>query len=56
MHGDGKMLRCCLCGAIISGYGHNPWPLADGNSVCCGRCNATKVIPARLKDAGIRKE
>jgi hypothetical protein len=51
---------CCLCGEPCepwhdppTGYGHNPWPLGENeNDRCCGDCNATKVIPARLTQAG----
>ena len=38
---------CCLCGKEFEGYGNNPAPLKDSGE-CCGRCNAEKVIPARL--------
>ena len=53
-------MKCCLCGEEIevqaSGYdmGHNPEPLANLTLLeerCCGVCNDTKVIPARLKAA-----
>lgn len=39
---------CCLCGKPIFGYSHNPRPVAKEGE-CCNDCNATKVIPARLK-------
>lgn len=44
--------ECVLCGENCMGwgdkkqYGNNPQPLAEGQ--CCDRCNADKVIPARL--------
>ena len=38
---------CVLCGDAIKGFGNNPYPLAPGT--CCDICNASKVIPARLK-------
>lgn len=44
-----EVLYCCLCGRRIEGYGNNAAPLADG--VCCDECNATKVIPERLRMA-----
>ena len=40
--------RCCLCGAEFEGRGNNPAPLKDGGE-CCDRCNAEKVLPARVK-------
>ena len=54
------MKKCCLCNGnievirAISGEaawaeGHNAEPLADGR--CCGTCNWTKVIPARIHAA-----
>ena len=41
---------CCLCGGEFEGYGNSPAPLKDSGE-CCGRCNAEKVIPARLEAA-----
>lgn len=38
---------CCLCGCSYEGYGNNAWPVKDGR--CCDVCNATKVIPARIR-------
>ena len=38
---------CCICGKRIDGHPHNAAPLKDG--VCCDECNATKVIPERLR-------
>jgi hypothetical protein len=38
---------CCICGETHIGYGNNPEPVAKEGS-CCDRCNAEKVIPARL--------
>lgn len=44
----GKMeYTCCLCGKTYKGFGNNAWPLAEGT--CCDECNATKVIPERMK-------
>lgn len=40
---------CCLCGKRIDGHPNNAAPLKDG--VCCDECNATKVIPERIKMA-----
>ena len=41
---------CCLCGGEFEGYGNNPAPVKESGE-CCGRCNAEKVIPARLEAA-----
>ena len=29
--------KCVICKKIISGYGNNAWPLANGT--CCDKCN-----------------
>lgn len=40
---------CSICGEEHIGYGHNPNPITiDGE--CCDKCNATIVIPARIKE------
>ena len=45
---------CCLCGNASIGWGenqqhgNNPGPLKDEGQ-CCDHCNATKIIPARIK-------
>ena len=41
---------CCLCGEEFEGYGNDPAPLKESGE-CCDRCNAEKVIPARLETA-----
>ena len=41
---------CSLCGQADTGFGHNPEPLKPYNQRCCTMCNATQVIPARLKN------
>jgi hypothetical protein len=44
---------CSICGEPNeewggSGfYGHNAEPINDGR--CCGRCNGTHVLPARIQ-------
>ena len=38
---------CCICGRVFSGWGNNPYPLAESGS-CCDTCNDRYVIPARL--------
>ena len=41
--------KCCLCGAICTGWGNDPWPLDTRNDTrCCDSCNSDKVIPARM--------
>lgn len=40
-------MTCCLCGIEITGYGNNADPVKVGT--CCDLCNATEVIPARLR-------
>lgn len=45
-------MKCCLCKEEIDVQGnwtegHNAQPLKDGR--CCTNCNATKVIPERIK-------
>ena len=41
-------ILCCLCDKVIKDdpFGHNASPLAEGQ--CCGACNGSKVIPARM--------
>ena len=38
---------CCICGKRINGHPHNAAPLKDG--VCCDECNATRVLPERIR-------
>ena len=45
---------CCLCGGEFEGHGNNPAPAKEEGS-CCDRCNAEKVIPARLAALGERR-
>ena len=52
-------MKCCICdeeievlvdrhtGETVWAEGHNAAPVRDGR--CCGDCNATVVIPARLQ-------
>lgn len=39
---------CCICGKEFIGYGNNPDPV-EKSGRCCDECNATVVIPERLK-------
>lgn len=43
-----KERLCSLCKKTFDGYGNNPAPLKVKGQVC-DKCNATKVIPARMK-------
>lgn len=45
---------CCICGLKMQGYGNNPAPVATGGR-CCDDCNASVVIPERLKQAANEK-
>lgn len=40
---------CCICGKRCKGFGNNPWPVKEEGD-CCNDCNATVVIPARMKE------
>jgi len=40
--------KCCLCGDVINGFGHNPDPVKQYPERCCEACNASIVIPARI--------
>ena len=42
--------KCCFCGKVFIGWGNNPEPVKSGKSRCCNDCNATIVLPARLKE------
>lgn len=44
-----KLIKtCCICGKEFTGYGNNPDPVKSEGQ-CCDECNASVVIPARLK-------
>ena len=45
------MSMCCFCGRGLTFYEeNNPYPACrDEDAVCCAECNATRVIPARIK-------
>ena len=67
-----KEYECCLCGQemhcsnqslILENnfktakiFGHNAEPISKGHGRCCGTCNYTKVITARLQMMGINKD
>lgn len=40
-----KMLeiqKCCICGEIFLGCGHNPWPITNEGR-CCDKCNLLTI-------------
>lgn len=43
-----KKQTCCICGKTFEGWGNNPWPVKEDGQ-CCRECNATIVLPERLK-------
>ena len=55
-------MDCSICGELIgkevSGThwdgGHHAWPVNEGR--CCGTCNDTKVLPARLINLGYTRK
>lgn len=47
-HVDEKF-RCTICKKLSPGFGNNPSPVKK-TGVCCDKCNAEKVIPARIKN------
>lgn len=38
-----KKSRCCICGKVFNGYGHNPVPV-KASGVCCEKCNELVII------------
>ena len=44
---------CIICGKEFEGWGNNPDPVATEGR-CCDKCNDNVVLPARLKELGIR--
>lgn len=44
-----KRFKCCFCGMIYEGFGHNPWPVDKSDGArCCDDCDSEIVIPARI--------
>ena len=41
---------CCICGKEIKGWGNNPYPVRTEGD-CCDLCNATVVLPERIRRA-----
>lgn len=49
-----EMKTCSICGDSFHGFGHNPQPVKpEVGQRCCDSCNSTRVIPARLRAAGL---
>lgn len=49
-----KDKSCCLCSGFLDDeFGNNPAPLASEGR-CCGKCNALKVIPARMAQCSVK--
>ncbi len=48
-----EIITCCFCGKKIRRiHGNNPWPVIDADDVnvgCCPKCDASIVLPARMK-------
>jgi hypothetical protein len=42
-----KFKTCSICGRKLEGHGNNAHPVSKGQ--CCNACNATVVIPARIR-------
>lgn len=52
-HYQPAQMRCTFCRtAVEPRHGHNPAPVGEG--ICCAKCNAEIVIPARI--AAAKKE
>ena len=57
---EGGVMNCSICGELIgkeaSGWteGHNAYPINEGR--CCGTCNDTEVLPARLETYGYSRK
>jgi len=46
--------KCIFCNLEFQGHGNNPNPV-EKRGRCCNNCNATIVIPARIKDMEEKK-
>jgi len=46
--------KCALCKDSFSGFGNNPWPLAEKGR-CCDECNFL-VVASRLNVHILKKE
>lgn len=40
-----KFTKCCICGRLVDGEGHNAEPYKKG--ICCSECNVKHVLPAK---------
>jgi hypothetical protein len=43
-----NITKCILCNNEFTGWGHNPYPLAQSHFKCCSVCNQIEVIPYRI--------
>lgn len=43
-----EKMKCCICGATLVGYGHNPAPVMQ-HGRCCEYCNYIKVLRQDFK-------
>ena len=50
-----EIKKCVLCKKMFGEWGNNPAPLKSKGQ-CCDVCNATKVIPARVKQSQVRQK
>ena len=39
--------KCCICGKLCVGDGHNPFPIKEEGR-CCSECHYKKVVPQRI--------
>lgn len=52
-----KDFICCICGKKFRGWGNNPWPVSKTEGdLCCDKCNAEFVVPARIVGMSKRKK
>lgn len=49
MENKNKM-KCCICGKMFEGFGHNAEPVKNGR--CCDHCNYNVVLPTRIAKSG----
>jgi hypothetical protein len=50
------MKTCIICKKKFSGFGNNPYPLADlKDGQCCDHCDCIRVLPARLVAQGFSR-
>lgn len=42
-----NVFKCCICGKLCVGDGHNPFPIKEEGR-CCSECHYKKVVPQLL--------